>query len=50
MDPDRWRRIEDVYQSAAERKVEEQDALLAAAFCDVLGPRRKVGWLFAQDC
>ena len=31
MDPDRWRRIEEIYQAAAERKPEERDAFLADA-------------------
>ena len=49
MDPDRWRRIEGLYQSAAERKPEERDAFLAAACGGDEELRREVESLLAQQ-
>ena len=49
MDPDRWRRIEEIYQSAAERKPEEREAFFAAACDGDEELRREVVSLLAQQ-
>ena len=49
MDPDRWRRIEEIYQSAAERPPVEREAYLAAACDGDQELRREVESLLAQQ-
>jgi Tol biopolymer transport system component/predicted Ser/Thr protein kinase len=49
LDRERWRKIEEIYQSAAERKPEERDAFLAAACNGDAELRREVESLLAQD-
>src|SRR5271157_1179672 len=49
MDPARWRRIEEIYQAAAERQPEERAAFLAAACAGDEDLRREVESLLAQS-
>ena len=48
MDPARWRRVEEVYQAAAERKPKERAAFLAVACAGDEDLRREVESLLAQ--
>ena len=48
MDPARWRRVEEIYQAAAERKPEEQAAFLGVACAGDEDLRREVESLLAQ--
>ena len=48
MDPARWRRVEEIYQAAAELKAEEQAAFLAVACGGEEDLRREVESLLAQ--
>jgi serine/threonine protein kinase len=48
MDPARWRRVEEIYQAAAERKPEERAAFLAVACAGNEDLRREVESLLAQ--
>jgi serine/threonine protein kinase len=48
MDPARWRRVEEIYQAAAERQPEERAAFLAAACAGDEDLRREVESLLAQ--
>jgi serine/threonine protein kinase len=48
MDPARWRRVEEIYQAAAERKPEERAAFLAVACAGDEDLRREVESLLAQ--
>jgi Tol biopolymer transport system component len=48
MDPARWRRVEEIYQAATERKPEERAAFLAAACAGDEDLRREVESLLAQ--
>ena len=48
MDPARWRRVEEIYQAAAERKPEERAAFLAMACAGDEDLRREVESLLAQ--
>jgi Tol biopolymer transport system component len=48
MDPARWRRVEEIYQAAAERKPEERAAYLAVACAGDEDLRREVESLLAQ--
>jgi Tol biopolymer transport system component len=48
MDPARWRRVEEIYQAAAECKPEERAAFLAAACAGDEDLRREVESLLAQ--
>src|SRR5664279_309498 len=48
MDPARWRRVEEIYQTAAERKPEERAAFLAEACAGEEDLRREVESLLAQ--
>jgi serine/threonine protein kinase/tetratricopeptide (TPR) repeat protein len=48
MDPARWRRVEEIYQAAAERKPEERAAFLAVACGGDADLRREVESLLAQ--
>jgi Tol biopolymer transport system component len=48
MDPARWRRVEEIYQAAAERKPEERAAFLASACAADGDLRREVESLLAQ--
>jgi eukaryotic-like serine/threonine-protein kinase len=49
MDPARWKRVEEIYQAAAERKPEERAAFLAAACAGDEDLRREVESLLAQS-
>jgi serine/threonine protein kinase/tetratricopeptide (TPR) repeat protein len=49
MDPARWKRVEEIYQAAAERKPEERAAFLAAASAGDEDLRREVESLLAQS-
>ncbi|MGP8244490.1 MAG: protein kinase domain-containing protein [Bryobacteraceae bacterium] len=48
MDPARWRRVEEIYQAAVERKPEEEAAFLALACAGEEDLRREVESLLAQ--
>ena len=48
MDPARWRRVEEIYQAATERKPEERAAFLAAACAGDEDLRREVESLLAH--
>jgi tetratricopeptide (TPR) repeat protein len=48
MDPARWRRVEEIYQAAAERKPEERAAFLGVACAGDEGLRREVESRLAQ--
>jgi serine/threonine protein kinase len=48
MDPARWRRVEEIYQAAAERKPEERAAFLGVACAGDEDLRREVESLLAQ--
>ena len=48
MDPARWRRVEEIYQAAVERKPEERAAFLAVACGGDEDLRREVESLLAQ--
>ncbi|HEU5257847.1 MAG TPA: hypothetical protein VFU28_17780 [Vicinamibacterales bacterium] len=49
MTPERWRRIEEVYQEAGERPARAREAYLAGACGDDHELRREVELLLAQD-
>ena len=48
MDPARWRRVEEIYQAAEERKPEERAAFLAVTCAGEEDLRREVESLLAQ--
>ncbi|MGO9012446.1 MAG: protein kinase domain-containing protein [Bryobacteraceae bacterium] len=48
MDPARWKRVEEIYQTASEREPEERAAFLAVACAEDEGLRREVESLLAQ--